>query len=295
MFRRGDIARSARWFEQQGFRVRLGTSITARHGYLAGDDAARAEDFMGVWTDPGVDGIVCLRGGYGCERIVDRLDWAVIATHPKPFVGFSNVTALHAAFLARANLVTFYGAMASSFARSHPSPYTAASFLRALTSTDPLGHIPPSPDEPRVQTITPGVAEGLLVGGLLRVLVNQVGTPDDVDWRGCIVFFEEVDQEPWVVDANILALRRSGKLQGVAGIVVGEHTRCGPREYQPTFPSTLSLEEVFDELIRPLGIPTLYNLPLGHGAHHATVPLGVRARLDATAGTLEILEPAATR
>ena len=224
--------------------------------------------------------------------MLDRLDYAALAGHPKVFVGYSDITSLHLALGARANLVTFYGPMVITLARPDVSAYTRAGLARAVSGTGPLGAIGPSPDDPWVETVTPGVAEGELAGGCLQLLANAVGTREDFDWRGKIVFFEDVHEEPYSIDRNLTQLLRAGKLDGVAGIVVAEHVDCGPREHRPAFPSTLSLEDVVDERLRPLGVPTIHGLPLGHGRHLATLPLGVRVRLDAAAGCLEVLEPA---
>ncbi len=288
IYNRGDIGRASAVLERLGLRLKLGQHVRDRHGYLAGTDEARAEDFMRVWLDPEVDGVLCLRGGYGCARIVDRLDYAAIEAHPKPFVGFSDITTLHLAIRQRARVGTFYGPMVISLAKPGVSEYTLEGLRRALMEPGPLGAIGPSPDDAWVETINGGVAEGELAGGCVTLLANAIGTRDDFDWRGKIVFLEDVHEEPYAIDRYLVQLLRAGKLDGVAGIVVGEHAGVRPREYQPAFPSTLSLEDVIDELIRPLGVPTIYNLPLGHGKHLATLPLGARARLDADAGRLEV-------
>ena len=119
-----------------------------------------------------------------------------------------------------------------------------------------------------------------------------MGTSYDFDWRGKIVFLEDVDEEPYKIDGSLTQLLRAGKFDGVAGVVIAEHVGAKPRDYRPAFPSTLSLEDVIDELIRPLGVPTIYNLPLGHGELTFTLPIGVRARLDADAKRFEVLEVA---
>jgi muramoyltetrapeptide carboxypeptidase len=294
LYNRSDLSRARANLRRLGFEIKLGRHVLEQHGYLAGDDAARAEDFLRVWCDPEVDGVLCLRGGYGCARIVERLDYEQIAAHPKVFVGYSDVTALHLAIGRRANLVTFYGPMLRSFVRppgSEPS-YTERGFVQAVREARPLGMVDTDPDDPWVETITGGTIEGELVGGCLSLLASAVGTADDLDWAGKIVFLEDVNEEPYTIDGHLVHLLRAGKFAGVAGIVVGEHAGVGPGEFRPAFPSTLSLEDVIDDLLRPLGVPTIYGLPLGHGQHLATLPLGVRARLDADAGRLEILEAA---
>ena len=294
LYNRGDIARAAGRLEQLGLTLKLGEHTRDRHGYLAGTDQDRADDFMRVWCDPEVEGVICLRGGYGSARIVDHLDYAELAARPKPFIGYSDITTLHLALGRRAGLVTFYGPMILTFANPGLSSYTRDAFARALTSPEPLGAIDPSPDDPWVETVVGGVAEGELAGGCLSLLANALGTPDQPDWRGKVVFLEDVNEEPYEIDANLTQLLRAGALEGVAGMVVAEHADCAPRAYKPAFPSTLSLEDVIDELLRPLGVPTIYNLPLGHGKHLATLPLGVRVRLDADAGRLEVLEAGVT-
>jgi muramoyltetrapeptide carboxypeptidase len=291
LYNRGDIARATLALEQLGFKLKFGDHIRDQRGYLAGADDARADDFMRIWCDPEVDGIICLRGGYGSPRIVDRLDYQAIAERPKVFAGYSDITALHLAIGRRANLVTFYGPMILTFAQpGAPKGYTGEAFVRAVTTTEAIGAIPPDPDDPWVETINGGTIEGELDGGCLTLLANAIGTADDLDWTGKIVFLEDTHEEPYAIDSRLVQLLRAGKFDNVAGVVVAEHAGVGPRTYQPAFPSTLSFEDVIDDLLRPLGIPMIYGLPLGHGTHLATLPLGVRARLDATAGQLTILE-----
>jgi muramoyltetrapeptide carboxypeptidase len=122
------------------------------------------------------------------------------------------------------------------------------------------------------------------------LLANAVGTRDEFDWSGKIVFLEDVGEEPYTIDSRLVQLLRAGKFDNIAGLVIAEHAAVGPRDFKPAFASTLSLEDVIDDLLAPLGVPTIYGLPLGHGSHLATLPLGVHARLDADAGTLTILE-----
>jgi muramoyltetrapeptide carboxypeptidase len=291
LYNRGDIARATATLKGLGFGVKLGEHIRDQRGYLAGDDATRAADFMRVWCDPEVDGVMCMRGGYGSPRIVDLLDYDLIADQPKVFVGYSDITALHLAIGQRTGLVSFYGPNMMTFARSPGElGYIQDGFLRAVRETEPLGVIAPDPDDPWVETINGGSVEAELVGGCLTLLANSIGTADDFDWRGKIVFLEDVDEEPYTIDARLVQLRRAGKFDGIVGLVIAEHAGVHPRDFHPAFPSTLSFEDVIDDLLRPLCVPTIYNMPLGHGSHLATLPLGVRARLDADAGRLEILE-----
>lgn len=285
---RSTVNRGIAALEGLGFRVVCGTHAGDCYGNLAGRDADRAADLLAMLERDDVDGIVCLRGGYGAIRTANALDLPrlrrLAGRAPKPFIGFSDITVIHAILARELGWTTFYGPVLTSFAR--PTAYTVAAFRRALMEAEPFA-VAPDPDDPWTETIVPGVAEGELAGGCLQLLVTLLGTPWEVDLRGKIFFFEDVHCEPYEIDRMLSQLIAAGRIQGCAGIAIGEHADCG----QKTPINHLGLEQVFDDLLRPLGLPTLYRLPLGHGKHLATLPLGVRARLDATRGTLEILEP----
>ncbi len=286
IFERSVTQRGVAALERLGFNVVFAPHAQDRYGYLAGSDRDRADDLLALFFRDDVDAVICMRGGVGANRTANYLDRDLLARlkdrPPKPFIGFSDITVPHAIFAKELNWVTFYGPMVITFPRA--TEYTLAAFRRALMETEPFD-ILPDPDDPYVETMVPGVAEGELVGGCLQLLAALVGTPWEVETRGKILFFEDVHVPPFSIDRSLSQLIAAGKLQECAGIVIGEHTDCAPKT-----PPSLSLEQVFDDLIRPLGIPTLYHLPIGHGKHLATLPIGVQARLDATNKTLSILE-----
>lgn len=288
IFERSVIYRGVEVLEKMGFNVVFAPHARDQYGYLGGSDRDRADDLLSMFFRDDVDAVICMRGGVGANRTANALDRDLLAQlknrPPKPFIGFSDITVPHAIFAKELNWVTFYGPMIVTFPRA--TEYTIAAFRRALMETEPFD-ILPDPDDPYVETMVPGVAEGELVGGCLQLLAALVGTPWEVETRGKILFFEDVHVPPFSIDRSLSQLIAAGKLQGCAGIVIGEHTDCAPKNNTPS----LSLEQVFDDLIRPLGIPTLYHLPIGHGKHLATLPIGVQARLDATNKTLSILEP----
>ncbi len=224
-------------------------------------------------------------------RLLNRIDWNLIRQNPKFFCGFSDITALHLALQREAGLVTFHGPMVAAFGGAER--YNAAGLRRALQETGPLGEVPwPDPAEagaPRPRTIRPGVAEGRLTGGNLTLIVSLLGTPWEPDFTGRIVLLEDVDEAPYRMDRMLVQLLLAGKLQRAAGILIGDSPTC---VQEPPDRPSLTLPEVLEELLGPLGIPVLYGFPCGHGPHRATLPLGVRARLDAEAAALTILEPA---
>ncbi|HYG59774.1 MAG TPA: LD-carboxypeptidase [Symbiobacteriaceae bacterium] len=280
------LARLRSW----GYRTAVGHAVLNRRGYLAGNDAERAADFHRMWANPQVKGIICARGGYGAMRILERLDWELIARTPKFFCGFSDITALHVAMERKAGLVTFHGPMTAAMGSA--VTYNTAGQQTAMQATEPLGAVPwPEPGEgaPVPQAIRPGVAEGRLAGGNLSLLAALMGTPWEPDFAGRIVLLEDVDEAPYRVDRMLMHLLLAGKLQQAAGIVFGDSPSCmkGP-EGKPS----LTLAEVLEDHLGGLGIPVLYGFPCGHTGYRATIPLGVQARLDAGAGALTVLEGA---
>lgn len=286
-----DAARAIARFEGLGFQTLLGEHARDKRGYLAGLDADRADDLLTMLERDDIDAIICLRGGYGAGRLLNALGTPerlarlrqLAGRPPKALIGFSDITMIHALIARELGWTSFYGPVITSF--KNATDYTIAAFRHALMDVQPFA-ILPSPDDPYLETIVPGSAEGTLAGGCLSLVISLLGTPWEPDLRGKLFFFEDVNEEPYAIDKMLTHLLATGKLQECAGIVIGELADCQQRN--PT--NTLHLGEIFDDLIRPLGIPTLYNLPIGHGKHIATLPLGVRAQLDATTQTLRIIE-----
>jgi muramoyltetrapeptide carboxypeptidase len=275
------------WLEELGYEARFTQHANSRWGYAAGKPEARARDLEQAFADPEIDAVLCLNGGHAAAMVLRHLDYELIAANPKPFVGFSDITVLHAALGAETGLVTFWGPMFGQLGDA--APFTRNGLLRALTSAEPLGVVDPS--GPPARTIVPGVAVGELVGGTTQVLSSILGTPWEIDTRGKILLLEDVGEEPCRVHRFLVHMLNAGKLDECAGICLAEFTNCEPQTAGSLWHGpSLTLDEVFEHVFAPLGIPTIYGLPLGHGQLLATVPLGVQARLDATAGRLELLE-----
>ena len=288
---RSDVLRGVEWWGSKGHRVKLGEGAFDRDDYVAGDPEGRAKDIMAMFLDPEVDVVQCLGGGYGSTQTIPHLDFDAIAEHPKPFVGYSDITALHTALREKAGLATFYGPGLMGVGDKDRGEFSRERLLRVLKG-ETTGEVPKDPDDPYTRTIRGGRATAPLVGGCLWLLVQSMGCPWEIDLDGSVLFFEDYDAPPWYVDGMLTQLTQAGKLDGVAGIVVGDMEKCDWRETRPEWPRTKSLEDVLEERLDPLGVPVLYQLPLGHGKHLATIPLGVTATLDADARTLTIDEPA---
>ena len=288
---RSEVLRGVEWWESRGYRVKLGEHVFARDDYVAGDPRARAADLEAHFADPEVDVVQCLQGGFGSAEVIPHLDFGVVAANPKPFLGFSDITSLHVALRQRAGLATFYSYGLVGMGAKDTSDFTRKRLLHVVTGGG-VGDVPRDPDDPYVRAIAPGKATGPLVGGCLWLLVQTMGTPWEIDLDDAILFFEDYDAPPWNVDGMLTQLAHAGKLARVRGVVVGDMEKCDWRETRPEWPRTRSLEDVLERNLEPLGVPVVYKFPLGHGKHLATIPLGVRASLDADARTLTVEEPA---
>ncbi|HXF35905.1 MAG TPA: LD-carboxypeptidase [Actinomycetota bacterium] len=290
-YNRSEVLRSVEWWRSRGYRVKLGDSVWERTDHLAGDPKTRARDVAAMFADPEVDVVQCLQGGYGAAQILPSLDFEAIAEHPKPFVGYSDITALHVAILKETGLATFYGPGFLGMGDPQRGDWSRDRLLRVLRG-ETTGPVPRDPDDPYVRTIRGGRVTAPIVGGCLWLLQHAVGTPWQPDLEGCILFIEEVDTPTTHLEAHLVHLRQAGLLDGVVGVVVGHMEKCDWREDRPEWARVPSLEDVLEQQLEPLGVPVLYKLPLGHGKHLATLPLGVTATLDADGGTLTIDEPA---
>jgi muramoyltetrapeptide carboxypeptidase len=277
-----------------GLRARMGRNVGKRTGYLGGSVEERVEDLHEMFQDPEVKAVFAVRGGYGASQLLDRLDYDLIRRHPKIFLGFSDITALHLAIGKRTGLVTFHGPVVlSGF-----SSYTQNWFRKALFSAAPLGVVtnPPEPNPLRpahtLRTVRPGRGRGPLVGGNLTLISTTMGTPFEIETRGCILFLEDVGEEPYRIDRMLTQLRLAGKFEGVAGVIIGECHDCGPREFQPSFESTFSAGEILDRILGKLEAPVLSGLTIGHTDDQVTLPEGVMSTLDADRQELAIEQPA---
>lgn len=287
-----DVLRAIAWWEAHGYRVKLADGALERKDWLAGDPETRARDLMAMFTDSSVDVIQCLRGGYGSAQIIPQLDFQVIAAHPKPFMGFSDITALHTALLRFTGLATFYGPSFTAVGEPEMSDFTAQRMLQVLGG-ETTGPLPRNPDDPFVRALAPGKASGRLVGGCLSDLLFTMGTPWEFNLDDAIFVFEEVGSSPHGIDRALLQLSQAGKFERVKGVVIGDLTGCEWNDGGGSpWPHTKTLEEMLEERLSVLGVPVIYKLPFGHGTHMATVPLGVQATLDASTCTLEVTEPA---
>ncbi len=271
----------------------FGSGLLDRPRDLASSRRVRLDELHRAFADSSIKGVFCSRGGYGVSEIVAEVDYELIRRNPKVFVGFSDLTLLQLAIQRRARLVTFHGRMV---AMSRFPEYSVTALKRAVCETEPLGlmrnPVETSPTRPAypLRTIRPGVATGRLAGGNLTMIAAAMGTPWEIDTRGAIVFFEDVDEAPYSIARMLYGLKQAGKLSQAAAIVVGACARSeGPLDASP-----YTLNEVLYQTLGDLEIPVFHGLAIGHTDEQLTLPIGVLARVDAASCALALLESGVT-
>jgi muramoyltetrapeptide carboxypeptidase len=262
-----------------------------RYGYLAGRDEERAGDLNAMFADPGVRAIFAVRGGWGCARVLPHLDFNLIRANPKLLIGFSDITALHLALAARTDCPSIHGpTAASAWGR-----LSWDSFRRLVFDAEtPTWRTPEDTDDRLAQrnpirTFRPGRASGPLLGGNLTILSSLVGTPYLPSFDGAILFIEDTDEAQYRIDRMLTQLELAGILGRVAGVVFGQCTDCVARNSSSIGGFTLS--EILDQHLTPLGVPAFQGALFGHIENQFSIPVGVRAEIDAAAGTIRMLEP----
>lgn len=292
LLERDDLTRGTELCKALGYVPVLGANAHRRYGYLAGTDEERIADLNTAFHDPAIDAIWCLRGGFGITRILDRVDFQAAAERPRVVIGYSDITALLLALYRTTGIVTFHAPMAraplTGFSRNH--------FERVLGrngSAGRLGRLPsPSdvlvPRSPRIIPLRKGTAEGPLVGGNLSLVAALIGTRYFPDLDGAILFLEDVGEDLYRIDRMLAQLRMVGALDRLAGVILGQFTDMK----RGTSDGALGFDEVVSTYLDPLGIPVACGLPFGHVDDQWTMPIGVRARLDAGSGEVELLESA---
>lgn len=275
--------------ENLGFNVVVGETCHERHGYLAGKDELRAREVNEMFANPTIDGIFCIRGGYGAHRIIPLLDLELIKANPKVFAGYSDVTALHIVFNQICDFVTYHSPMPSTeFIKPDMDEYTWNSFINHVTDTEGKDYLLNNAEGSEVNTLVEGEATGQLVGGNLTLVTASLGTPYEIDTKGKILFLEDIDEYERSVDRMLTQLKLAGKLDDAAGILLGAWTNCGaPNPDKPE--QSLRLQTIFEEIIVPTGKPTLMDITCGHVLPTMTLPLGKTVTFNSETKTINVL------
>ncbi|WP_257666036.1 S66 peptidase family protein [Parapedobacter tibetensis] len=266
-------------FKALGLRIKWGKHVGKKNGYLAGTDEERIADLQGMFSDPEVKAIVCLRGGSGAARLLDRLDYGLIARNPKIFLGYSDITAFHQAIQTQTGLITFHGAVANS-------PWTPM----VINQFEQLFFEGKSPtyaaDQESIRILTPGKAEGRLFGGNLTVLTGIAGSAYFPDFEDSVLFLEDIGEEPYRIDRMFSQLALSGALKKINGFIFGKCSDCEAKNPD----NSLTLEQILDDYIRPLDIPAYQGALIGHMDEQFILPIGARVQMDADKGSITVLE-----
>ncbi len=279
--------------EDMGFKTYFTDNILERYGYLAGTDKNRTEDINHMFANDEVAGIVCARGGWGCNRILPDIDYDLIRANPKVLLGYSDVTSLLYGIYSQTGLVTFHGPVGISTFNDF-----SVNYLEKMIMNDSAGlkllsaeeNLEKDKDEYNIYTISNGKASGELIGGNLSIAASLLGTPYDVDYKGKILYLEDIGEEPYRIDRMLTELILAGKLNEVSGIILGVFIDCEVKKEKPSFDESLTLKEVLIDRLATLDVPVIYGLSFGHISSKFTLPFGTRAELDTDEQTITMLE-----
>jgi len=274
-----------------GLKVKLGKHIRAQHGYLAGTDQQRLDDLHKMFADPSIDGIWCIRGGYGVGRILPKINYKLIKKNPKILIGYSDITALLHAVYQKTGLIGFHGPLASSeftdYTIKHlknvlmnPQKSYTIEYAKENEAEKDMAYLP--------KVINPGIAKGKLSGGNLTLLAAMAGT--DFNWKvkNKLVFIEDIGERPYRIDRMLTQLLQSTDLHKAAGIILGVFEDCQAREGD----RSLSLMDTFKDRLGHLNMPIIYGLSFGHIQNHFTIPVGIEAEMNTNEMSLKLLEKA---
>ena len=279
----------ASWLGSRGFVPRLypsahaGTGDSAQDDYLSASDAQRVQELHAAFSDPSVHAIICLRGGYGSARLLSQIDFQLLRSHPKPFVGYSDITALHLALARHAGFVSFHGPMLTSDLLRNRQPPTEQALFDQLQGRQPAGSWLPHPLQFPLHSLRCGAAQGRLMGGNLTLIGSTLGTPWEIDTLGAILFIEDVGEPPYKIDRLLTQLRLAGKLQGLRGVLIGDFSdvsAAGSSQEQQDRDAA-RLQRLWQEFFVPLGVPVMAGWRSGHVDPNLTLPIGALVTLDA--------------
>jgi len=270
--------------EQLGLEPVVFESCHAAHGYFAGGDELRANDINAAFADKNIDGILCIRGGYGAQRLMNLIDFDMIRRNPKFFCGYSDITALHIMINQHCGFVTYHTPMASTELCTGADEYTV-DCLKTMLFKETLYELK-NPDGMPMKTLVGGCACGILTGGNLSLVSSSLGTPYEIDTRGKILFLEDVGEEPYRIDGMMNHLKAAGKFKDCAGIMLGYYTDCVAEHPE----KSLTLTQVFEELIVPEHKPAVMNVACGHSLPSMSLPLGKAIELNSISGKITVLD-----
>ncbi|MFZ5551605.1 MAG: S66 peptidase family protein [Bacteroidota bacterium] len=283
-----DADKFQKLLEELGFEVVMGMTVKAKHGYFSGTDDMRLNELHKFFSDKSIKGIVCMKGGYGCARIIDKIDYEMIRNNPKIFMGFSDITALIHSIYHYSGLITFHGPVGNSSWNEYSINY----ITKTIITGEKVKYFPGNDAiNDKITTLVPGKAEGKIAGGNLSVLCSLAGTTWFPETEGRLLFLEDVSEEPYRLDRMLTQLKLMGVFDKISGLILGKFPKCVAEE--PDFAFTIP--EVFYQQFSKVKFPVYSGAMIGHVANKYTLPVGIEARMDADKGTIELLEEAVVK
>ncbi len=282
------IDKAVKYFEDLGYPVKVGANVGKKDGYLAGSDEERLSDLHEMFADKSVKAIISVRGGYGSARLLDKINYRLIKRNPKIFVGYSDLTALNIAIFKKTGLITFEGPMAATDFGNDIDPYTEEIFWRIVAHKKKFGKIE-NPNGEKFYSLAKGRAEGRIIGGNLSILTSLAGTKFFPNFKNQILLLEELNEEPYRIDRMFNHLRLLGVFESVRGIIFGRFVDCYQKAGERT---ERTLNKVILEYFENFDKPLVYNVSHGHVKKNFTLPIGIRAKVNAARSIIEILESA---
>jgi len=281
------LAKAQENLSEMGFRTCFTERILQRKGYLAGGDSSRLEDLHEAFENSDVEAILCIRGGYGSARIIDKIDYKLIKQNPKIFIGYSDITALLNAIWQKTGLICFHGVVGTSSFSNYTKDQFLNLFLNQLINNEILAL-----ETELLNKITEGRAKGQLVGGNLSIITSLLATPFELDFTNKIVFLEDIGEPPYKIDRMLTQLLLSGNFQMAVGIILGKFTNCDIDQKEITSENSLSLNDVFVDRLKGLNIPIIKDFSFGHIKDQAIFPIGIEAEIDTNNKSIKLLEGA---
>ncbi len=282
------IEKSVNYFEKLGYRVEVGKNGGKERGYLAGTDEERLEDLNYMFKNKDIAAIFCARGGYGSGRLLDSIDFNVIKKNPKIFVGYSDITALNLAIYRKTGLVTFAGPMAAVDFSDEISEFTEENFWQIITSSKKIGKIQ-NPNNEKFYSLNKKSGEGRLFAANLTVLCSLLGTDYLPVLKDSILLLEDINEPPYKIDRMFNQLKLAKIIKNLNGVLFGRFVDCYESDKTKV---TLSLNEVIVDYFNDLKIPVMYNIKHGHISDNITFPIGLKTKINASRGIIQILENA---
>ena len=272
--REPDLKTAVSVFENKGYKLVLGESVFLKEFTYAGTPQERANDINNMFANQDIDAIICARGGYGANRVLTLLDYDLIQQNPKIFMGYSDITAFLISITQKTELITFHGPMLTSFKKRMVN-YNFDLMENILFGSESVTI--QSPSELPTCILKSGKAKGALWGGNMCLLINRLGTPDQLNTDGAILFIEDIDEYLYAFDRMLVHMKKAGMFENIKGLIIGELVDM--KDYDDPFGK--STNEIVMDVCGDLDIPIISNFPCGHGIYQATLPISIPVQLDA--------------